>query len=117
MKKNSLVLYKNQPAVVVDLDGEKFIIKFCSQPATPTGKKAVYGEQKVREKDVVLLHEGPVSSLENVLSFRDGVKNSLKILDKQKLIMVGGLNIIYLLKYDLEIDSYFKNIFEQSWNT
>ncbi len=78
MTKNSLVLYKNQPAVVIDKDGEKFLIKFCTQPATPTGKKAVYGEQKVREKDVVLLHEGPVSSIENVLAFNDSeISNQL----------------------------------------
>ncbi|MBP5519556.1 MAG: RNB domain-containing ribonuclease [Treponema sp.] len=69
MNKFSVVLYKNQPAVVNDRDGDKYIIKFCTQPATPGGKKAVYGEQKVREKDVVLLHEGPCSSLEAVLSF------------------------------------------------
>ena len=69
MNKLSVVLYKNQPAVVTDRDGDKYIIKFCSQPATPGGKKAVYGEQKVREKDVVLLHEGPCSSLEAVLGF------------------------------------------------
>ena len=68
MTKNSLVLYKNQPAVIDSIDGEKYIIKYCSQPATPTGKKAVYSEQKVREKDVVLLAEGPVSSLEKVLA-------------------------------------------------
>ncbi len=68
MNKNSLVLYKNQPAVVTDRDGDKFIIRFCTQPATQGGKKAVYGEQKVREKDVVVLHEGPCSSLETVLS-------------------------------------------------
>ncbi len=68
MNKNSLVLYKNQPAVVTDRDGDKFIIRFCTQPATPGGKKAVYGEQKVREKDVIVLHEGPCSSLETVLS-------------------------------------------------
>ena len=67
MTKNSIVLYKSTVAVVVDRDGDKFQIRFCTQPATPTGKKAVYGEQKVREKDVVLLHEGPVSSLEKVL--------------------------------------------------
>lgn len=71
MNKNSLVLYKNQCAVVTDRDGDKYIIRFCSQPATPGGKKAVYGEQKVREKDFVLLHEGPCSSLENVLAFSD----------------------------------------------
>lgn len=69
MNKNSLVLYKNQCALVTDRDGDKYLIRFCSQPATASGKKAVYGEQKVREKDVVLLHEGPASSLESVLAF------------------------------------------------
>ena len=69
MNKLSVVLYKNQPAIVNDRDGDKYIIKFCTQPATPGGKKAVYGEQKVREKDVVLLHEGPCSSLDAVLGF------------------------------------------------
>ena len=68
MTKNALVLYKNQPAVVKENDGDKYIISYCSQPATPTGKKAVYSEQKVREKDVVLLSDGPVSSLEKVLA-------------------------------------------------
>jgi len=68
MTKNSVVLYKNQAAVVTDRDGDKFLLKFCVTPATATGKKAVYGEQKVREKDVILLHEGPCTSLEKVLS-------------------------------------------------
>lgn len=71
MKKNSVVLYKNFGAVVTDQDGDKFIIKYCSVPATPTGKKAVYAEQKVREKDVILLHEGPATSLEKILAFTD----------------------------------------------
>ncbi len=67
MTKNSLVIYKTQAAVIKETDGDKYIISYCSQPATPTGKKAVYAEQKVREKDVILLAEGPVSSLEKVL--------------------------------------------------
>ncbi|MCQ2589177.1 MAG: RNB domain-containing ribonuclease [Treponema sp.] len=71
MKKNSVVLYKNFGAVVTEQDGDKFLIKYCSVPATPTGKKAVYSEQKVREKDVIVLHEGPASSLEKILSFTD----------------------------------------------
>lgn len=71
MTKNSLVLYKNLPAIITDIEKDKFLIKFCTQPATPTGKKAVYSEQKVREKDVVLLHQGPVTSLEKVLSYSD----------------------------------------------
>ena len=86
MNKLSLVLYKNQPAVVNDRDGDKYIIKFCSQPATPSGKKAVYGEQKVREKDVVLLHEGPCTSLDAVLSFsKDGLEE--KLLEAYELLM------------------------------
>ena len=67
MQKNTVVLYKNAPAVISERDGDKYVIRFCTQPATATGKKAVYGEQKVREKDVVVLHEGPCSSLEKVL--------------------------------------------------
>ena len=89
MNKLSVVLYKNQPAVVNDRDGDKYIIKFCSQPATPGGKKAVYGEQKVREKDVVLLHEGPCSSLEAVLACDCGGAESLKakLLEAYELLM------------------------------
>ncbi|MCR4899280.1 MAG: RNB domain-containing ribonuclease [Treponema sp.] len=68
MIQNSLVLYKTQPAVIKDVDGDKYILTYCSQPATPTGKKAVYSEQKVREKDVVLLEEGPVSSVDKILA-------------------------------------------------
>ena len=86
MNKNSLVLYKNQPAVVIDRDGDKYLIRFCTQPATPGGKKAVYGEQKVREKDVVLLHEGPCTSLETVLNYsKDGISD--KLLEAYELLM------------------------------
>ena len=86
MNKLSVVLYKNQPAIVNDRDGDKYIIKFCTQPATSGGKKAVYGEQKVREKDVVLLHEGPCSSLDNVLNFSsDGINE--KLLEAYELLM------------------------------
>ncbi len=78
MNKNSLVLYKNNCAVITEIEGDKFVIKYCSVPATPTGKKAVYSEQKVREKDITLLHEGPVSSLEKVLSYSGEVLPSLQ---------------------------------------
>lgn len=68
MTKNSLVLYKTQPALIKDLDGDKYIISYCSQPATSTGKKAVYSEQKVREKDIIQLSDNAVTSLEKVLA-------------------------------------------------
>lgn len=70
MEKGSLVIYKNQPALVLET-GEKYTIQFLTVPATPTGKKAQYGTQKVRDKDIMLLHEGPVQSLETVLNLAD----------------------------------------------
>ena len=62
IKKNSVVLYKNDAALVTDSpSGGKFPIQF------PTQKAGVYSTQNVREKDVVLLHEGPASSLKVIL--------------------------------------------------
>ena len=68
MEKKSVVLYKNQAALVEDREGDKYLVKYLVSPATATGKKAVYGEQKVREKDVILLNSSVCSSLDAVLS-------------------------------------------------
>lgn len=70
--KNSLVLYKNVPAIVKDIvDNEKFLVSWCASPATSTGKKAVYAEQKVRERDVMLLCASPCSNIDSVLAFAE----------------------------------------------
>mgnify|MGYP002623969217 CR=1 FL=1 len=72
MKKNSVVIYKNSPALVTELaDGDKFVVTWCASRATDTGKKAVYATQKVREKDVLLLSEDGATNLDAVLSFGD----------------------------------------------
>ncbi|MCR5189478.1 MAG: RNB domain-containing ribonuclease [Treponema sp.] len=91
MQKNTVVLYKNAPAVITERDGDKYVIRFCTQPATATGKKAVYGEQKVREKDVVVLHEGPCSSLEKVL---ESANNSGNISSSGDTVSAGFLPMI-----------------------
>lgn len=106
MTKNSIVLYKSTVAVVVDRDGDKFQIRFCTQPATPTGKKAVYGEQKVREKDVVLLHEGPVSSLEKVLDngskdFKAQINDAYELLQSDESTATAPIEINELADYAL----------------
>ena len=106
MTKNSIVLYKSTVAVVVDRDGDKFQIRFCTQPATPTGKKAVYGEQKVREKDVVLLHEGPVSSLEKVLDngskdFKAQINDAYELLQSDESTATAPIAINELADYAL----------------
>lgn len=51
LNKDALVIYKSQPAVVVSY-GKKIDIK------TATGE-----QKKVRDKDILLLHNGPVKSL------------------------------------------------------
>lgn len=104
MTKNSLVLYKNAPAVVTDRDGDKYVIRFCTQPATSTGKKALYSEQKVREKDVVVLHEGPCSSLEKLLAFSDEaisaqIQETYELLQSDESTATAEISISELAEY------------------
>ncbi|MBR7063953.1 MAG: RNB domain-containing ribonuclease [Treponema sp.] len=68
--KNSIVLYKNQCALVSELDNDKYIIQYVGQD-----KKQSVVSVKVREKDILLLHEGPAHSLQEVLSFCDASIN------------------------------------------
>ncbi len=60
--KGSLVIYKNQPAVIAEC-GDKFTINFV------TGPKMQPASQNVRAKDIVLLHKGPVSDIKAVVTF------------------------------------------------
>ena len=72
MKKNSVVIYKNLPAIVTDrVDGDKWLVSWCASRATDTGKKAVYAEQKVREKDVLLLCDDASAGIDAVLACAD----------------------------------------------
>ena len=54
MKKNALVLYKNELSLVTET-GEKITVVY--------EKGGGVESQRVREKDVILLHEGPLESL------------------------------------------------------
>lgn len=115
MNKNSVVLYKNSVAVVNEIEADKYIIKYCSQPASPSGKKAVYNEQKVREKDLVVLHNGPVSSLEKLLSFSDE-KMSIQIEEVYELLQSDSSTENQPLSFE-EISEYARNAFtaDESW--
>lgn len=53
-KKNAVVLYKNQPAIILEIS-DKITIHYST------------GTQKVREKDIKLLHEGPLPSLSQLI--------------------------------------------------
>lgn len=56
-KENMLVLYKNQPAIVTGTDTDKIEIQ-CSSGES----------KKVRDKDILFLHNGPVKDLKKILS-------------------------------------------------
>jgi hypothetical protein len=48
----ALVLYRNRPATVTATEGDKLVVRLQDGES-----------QKVREKDIILLHAGPVSRI------------------------------------------------------
>lgn len=84
-KKSIPVLYKKNCAVIQDFDGDKIVVNFQVSPATPTGKKAQYATQKVREKDIISLCGEPCSNLETLLAFSDD-KISAQIKEAYELL-------------------------------
>ena len=69
-EKNQAVLYKKSVAVLTEIDGDKFVIKYQSAPATDTGKAAKYDTVKVRAKDIAALPSKNVT-IEKLLAFKD----------------------------------------------
>lgn len=67
IKNNAIVLYKGQCAIVTGQEGGKYIIEYTATD----GKKGrpCTSVQKVREKDIVLLHSGPAPKMEAAASF------------------------------------------------
>lgn len=56
-KTKSLVLYKNQPALLQEVSTDKYTILYCTALPSPGGKPSQFATQKVREKDIELLFE------------------------------------------------------------
>ena len=90
LAKNTLVLYKKQPAIITEI-GEKYTIEYQTVPATATGKKAQYGIQKVRDKDIVELFSNCKVSLESIINqnTNSAVKESFakSLLDAYELLL------------------------------
>ncbi len=83
-EKNQAVLYKKNAAVVTEIEGDKFVIKYQSAPATDTGKAAKYETVKVREKDIIPLPAKNVS-IENLLAYGDQTAGE-KIVEAYELL-------------------------------
>ena len=108
LEKNAVAIYKNKVAVVCGSENDKYLIKYCSVPATSTGKKAVYSEQKVREKDFVVLAQKSCSSLEKILEYKDeNIKNQL--LETYELLISDDSTANELISLDDIIDLTFGN--------
>ncbi|MCR4790955.1 MAG: RNB domain-containing ribonuclease [Treponemataceae bacterium] len=56
---NSFVLYKNTLAIITEKTEDKYNVMWQVCPASQGGKKAQYANQKVREKDVILIAAAP----------------------------------------------------------
>lgn len=82
--KYSLVLYKTRPARVIRV-GEKLVIELDGG-----------AERKVREKDVVLLHPGPLASLDDLEIDRGEIVTAWELLqDGGRLDLAGLAEFIY----------------------
>ncbi|MBQ9238645.1 MAG: RNB domain-containing ribonuclease [Treponema sp.] len=80
----AVVLYKHQVARVTARDGEKYVIESVS--AVPADKPVQTAVQKVREKDIVLLHSGPAPALSALVSY-DGSAFPGQLVDVYELLV------------------------------
>lgn len=125
IRKNAIVLYKNQAAIVNDIEGDKYLISFCSfalskENIEKFGSKGFMpSEQKVREKDIILLskNENPEKiSLESLVKQNDE-NLSEKISEAWELLTSDDSTANEQISFfDLAelIDSDYKDLF--AWN-
>lgn len=121
IRKNSIVLYKNQIALVNDIEGDKFIIKFCSFPLTEENiskfgsKNFICQEQKVRDKDIVLLStsESPAKySFEELIKYNDDQIDT-KICEAWELLNSDNCSDIEFSELAELVDSDFND--KKAW--
>ena len=121
IRKNSIVLYKNQIALVNDIEGDKFIIQFCSFPLTEENiskfgsKNFISQEQKVRDKDIVLLStsESPAKySFEELIKYNDDQIDT-KICEAWELLNSDNCSDIEFSELAELVDSDFND--KKAW--
>lgn len=121
IRKNSIVLYKNQIALVNDIEGDKFIIQFCSFPLTEENiskfgsKNFICQEQKVRDKDIVLLStsKSPAKySFEELIKYNDDQIDT-KICEAWELLNSDNCSDIEFSELAELVDSDFND--KKAW--
>jgi exoribonuclease-2 len=84
MSLNSLVLYKNQPAIITQTPGDKIEIQL------PGGRKI-----KVRSKDVLPLHPGPISRLDELHTPMGEVETAWELLAGETTSLPELAELVY----------------------
>ena len=124
IRKNSIVLYKNLPAIVSNIEQDKYIIEFYSFAFTnenleKIGKKGfTIQEQKVREKDIALLsiEENTTKySLEDIIKYTENdvdlkIKETWELLSSDEETATSEIRFSELVQL---IDSNYSD--KKSW--
>lgn len=124
IRKNSIVLYKNFPAIVSNIEQDKYIIEFYSFAFTnenleKIGKKGfTIQEQKVREKDITLLsiEENTTKySLEDIIKYTENdvdlkIKETWELLSSDEETATSEIRFNELVQL---IDSNYSD--KKSW--
>lgn len=124
IRKNSIVLYKNLPAIVSNIEQDKYIIEFYSFAFTnenleKIGKKGfTIQEQKVREKDITLLsiEENTTKySLEDIIKYTENdvdlkIKETWELLSSDEETATSEIRFSELIQL---IDSNYSD--KKSW--
>jgi exoribonuclease-2 len=84
MRQNSLVLYKNNPAMIIAQQGGRFIIEL------ETGETV-----KVRPKDVISLHPGPIKDLGTLSPLSGDIETAWELLAGQYPTLSELAELIY----------------------
>lgn len=121
IRKNSIVLYKNQIALVKDIEGDKYLIQFCSFPLTEENiskfgsKNFMCQEQKVRDKDIILLgtSDSPDKyNFEDLIKYKD-LTISEKISEAWELLAADDTEQIEFSELAELVDSDFSD--KKAW--
>ena len=94
---NSLIIYKNQLAVITEVS-DKISIKYQTSPKTATGKSATYSTQKIREKDMTLLYPANLikekKQLQNLNKTESIIEHLLEIAENENITRQAVRDII-----------------------
>jgi exoribonuclease-2 len=83
----SLVVYKNRPALVKGREGDRILISVLKSPEKD-GEKEALQEFKVRDKDIELIHPGPVEDLCEIEAAAD--ENAAAVREAWELLLENG---------------------------